>query len=402
MIGRAIVLYLTFALALSAVAVADQTTDELVDEGLKSLFGRAVAEEVLQIDDLFSFDVANEYLCVLRKPDGDESSIFEVYNIFTREKLWSVQRPARNFRINRGPRPSVVLYHYIPYERINLWVYDLSGEHLFDMPEAEWGLVGSPSGEYFCQNDWDLGSATVWDRYGNELFIKDVQGPDFSPVPFNDSIVIFSSCQEANLVHVPSGAVLDSVPPEEGFSSIPPKIIAALNSSQALLSWQARDFTRTVHYIGRDLRVAWQRDLHTIAGAFSADGSRLAVLHGRMRDTVRLSLIDIDTGTPRWSKMMPLRVDNWMGSTPRVRFVGGIVFVSTHERRFTSYGRRDPQSRTVMARLDGSARSSVDFAIRNGPIIATYIQGRLALVQLSPNVESNRIAIREWEYDTKD
>lgn len=401
MIGRAIVLYLTFASALSAVAVADQTTDGSVDEGLKSLFGRAVAEEVLQIDDLFSFDVANEYLCVLRKSDGDESSIFEVYNIFTRERLWSVQRPARNFRINRGPRPSVVLYHYIPYERINLWVYDLSGEHLFDMPEAEWGLVGSPSGEYFCQDTWDLASATVWDRYGNELFTEDVDGPDFEAFAFDDSTVLFTSWQEVRFIHVPSGRVIDSMQPLDPIGGAP-SIVVSPFTSQALISWPRAGLSHRGFYYNSHLEVVWEDEMRSRAAAFSTDGRYLATLEGDVRDTLWLALYRSDDGEALWRLPYPFAGDSLGGATLRIRFADGLIVVPTDWLAYVLYGRSYKPEGTFVVAFDTVTGAPESTAAVDELLIAGSRGGRVVVARPRLKGQSNRITIQEWEYESKE
>ncbi len=397
MIGRAVVLHLAFALALSAMAVADQTTDESADEGLKSLFGRAVAEEVLQIGDLFSFDVANEYLCVLRKPDGDESSIFEVYNIFTREKLWSVQRPARNFRINRGPRPSVVLYHYIPYERINLWVYDLSGEHLFDMPEAEWGLVGSPSGEYFCQNDWDLGSATVWDRYGNELFIKDVQGPDFKPLAFDDTIVLFTSWQEVRFIQVPSGRVIDSMQPLDPIGGAPSIVVSPFNS-QALISWPREGLSHHGFYYDSHLRVVWEDEMRSRAAAFSTDGRYLVTLAGGIRDTIYLSLWTAYGRELVWRLRYPFTGEDRVGSWPRIQIIDGLISIPTSASPYAVGSHSVRSSPLFLVRFKTRDGSLISVAHENRLMAVTFANDRVATVSLESPVEPGGITLQEWEH----
>lgn len=402
MIGRAIVLYLTFASALSAVAVADQTADGSVDEGLKSLFGRAVAEEVLQIDDLFSFDVANEYLCVLRKPDGDESSIFEVYNIFTREKLWSVQRPARNYRINRGPRPSVVLYHYIPYERVNLWVYDLSGEHLFDIPESRGGVRGAPSGSYFIwQKDWRFSGASILDRHGQELWSGGVPGADFEAFAFDDSVVVFTSQENILFIDVPSGRLLDSLPPIEPWVGRP-GLVAGPFASQALLSWPRNDLASLGFLYDSNLEIIWEGELRCREAAFSRDGRYLATLEGDVRDTLWLALYRSDDGEELWRLPYPFAGDSIGGAALQIRFADDLIVVPTDWPAFVLYGRSyKPEGTFLVAFNPATGELGATAAVDE--LLAVSSKGdRVVVARPRLKGQSNRITIQEWGHESKE
>ena len=388
-------------LALAMSGWSDSVIDNASLGKEEQVFGKALSESVLTVDGFRNFDIVNDNLCVISKPGDSGISVLDVYDISSRKRLWSIESPLQFNRINHGPRPSVEFVKLIQERKCDVSIYDLSGEHLFDKQSDNGSLFGSPSGEYFGQSYFEAYRASVFDRKGRILFTRDVTAPDFAALPFNDSIVIHSSARTIEMLSVPSGELLASFPPTDSSNSGGPSIIVSPYSSQAILNWPGR-----TQYIDSNLQVGWEDALGVDAGAFSMDGSVLAILHRTEGGKRGLSLYRAGTGELLWTREIDRSRDFWVGSSPRVRFSGDLILVPSRWGAFSAHWNIHGECATFVARINPETGDIVSTNIFTG-LMAAYDAGdRVISVRYAPNEPpsqpSHQVVIQEWRHASAD
>lgn len=307
------------------------------------------------------------------------------------KSVWSVTGSYYFIQPCEGKQSYAILYSG-DSEGPNIDVYQLSGEHLFTLPNHDGEILATPNSELFYPSDWGINGLdmTLCDRNGNS--VKGIfRGYGLEPTArsLNDTVLVVADHFKAYIFTITEGRIIDSIPyPNElggGYAA------RSKYGGQVLLNWHG-----ITYYVDSTMKFQKVDDSLIYANAVQlSPNGRFGFLNdpGQEQNAIAYRLNDLQR---IWVERFEFKEDHYFGYIALIPLEKFLCILYTEVE-----GKKENRISTLKSmiiRLDPNSGQQMEKIVYYGTVCIGSLGSGAFSVESEVVDNKTKLTLKLWEY----